>query len=403
MKTSKKPDIKSVDRFLTRAVERAYPSTTAFKKMLSSGKRLTVYLGVDPTGPSLHLGHAISMKKMRVLQDMGHRVILLIGDFTAMIGDPTDKAAVRKALTRKEVLENCKHYREQASRILDMDGSVTGNPVEIKYNNDWFGKMTFADVLDLTSRFTVQQMLERDMFERRIKDGKPVYVHEFLYPMMQAYDSVVMEVDIEIGGNDQTFNMLAGRDLVKSMQNREKGVLTVKLLTDPTGKKMGKSEGNMVTLSDTPEDMFGKVLSWTDGMILPGFELCTDVSDADIRKMDSAMKKGENPMLFKRRLAKEIVTAWHDRDSAESAEVHFDRLFKQHVVPEELPELKISAKWTVLDALAASPLVSSKGEARRQIRQGAVKLDHKKVTNEAVSVQSGQVLQKGKRGFIRLV
>lgn len=458
-------DKASILKFIERAVENAYPNDKAFYKILSSGKRLTAYLGIDPTGPSLHLGHAIQLRKLRELQDMGHRVILLIGDFTAMIGDPTDKSAVRKKLTRDEVLKNCEGYQEQANKILDMDGSVTGNPVELKYNSEWLGKMTFVDVLELSSNFTVQQMLERDMFRRRMSwrstcpkcghenymkpetvdvapDGsagsmvistigslnwyckscefeytteggdelhspRPVYIHEFMYPLMQAYDSVAMDVDIEIGGNDQTFNMLAGRDLMKSLKNKEKFVLTCKLLTDPTGKKMGKSEGNMITLADSPEDMFGKVMSWTDGMIAPGFELCTNVSDKEIKQMVKQMEAGENPMQFKRLLARSMVATWHDESSAVRAEEHFDQLFKKHAAPDDMPELKVaSASINLIDALVESQLVTSKSEARRQIKQGAVRVKGVTVKDENAEItvaKSGTIIQKGKRNFVKII
>ena len=457
-------DKKAIADFLDRSVENAYPNDKIFANALSSGKRLRAYLGIDPTGPSLHLGHAIQLRKLRELQDLGHEVILLIGDFTAMIGDPTDKSAVRKKLTKDEVLENSKNYREQAGMILDMDGKETGNPVEMKFNSDWLGKMTFADVVELASNFTVQQMLERDMFRRRMSwrstcpacgnenymasdsvdvapDGssgpmvistisslnwhckacdkdyttesgdelhspRPVYLHEFLYPLMQGYDSVAMDVDIEIGGNDQTFNMLAGRDLMKSLKGKEKLVLTCRLLTDPTGKKMGKSEGNMITLADSPEDMFGKVMSWTDGMITSGFELCTSVSKEDIEEMGSKMESGENPVIFKRQLAHRMVSEWHSEESADKAEAHFDLLFKQHAAPEDMQELKVSGpKHRLIDLLVESNLVPSKSEARRQISQGAVKIDDQVIKDEnaEIDIETSVILQKGKRGFVRVV
>lgn len=407
--TNIKTDDQLVTNFLDRAVENAYPSKEAFSTAMKSGKQLTAYLGIDPTGPSLHLGHAIAMKKLRQLQELGHKVILLIGDFTAMIGDPTDKTSARKKLTREQVLENCKNYKEQASKILDMDGSQTGNPVEMKYNSEWLGEMSFADVVELSSHFTVQQMLERDMFARRMKEDppKPIYIHEFLYPLMQGYDSVAMDVDIEVGGNDQTFNMLAGRELMKDLKQKEKFVLTAKLLADPDGKKMGKSEGNMITLEDSPDQMFGKVMSWTDGMIADGFELCTDVSGEEIDAIADRMEAGENPVIFKRLLAKTIVGAWHSAESAESAERDFDRLFKQHEAPEDMPEFKVDQKrHKLIDLLILSGLTPSKSEARRQIEQGAVKVDGQPVydpESEVEMVNAHLVLQKGKRFFAKII
>lgn len=446
-------------------MQNAFPHKDALAKELKSGKRLTAYLGIDPTGPSLHLGHAIEMRKLRELQDMGHRCVLLIGDFTAMIGDPTDKATARKQLTREQVLENCKNYREQASKVLDMDGAVTGNAIEMKYNSEWLGKMTFADVIEVASHFTVQQMLERDMFHRRmswrsicphckhenlmsselqqtvsdefgkkvvlssiddltwkckecgkeytteladeIHSPRPVFLHEFLYPLMQGYDSVAMDVDIEIGGNDQTFNMLAGRDLIKDLKKKEKFVVACKLLTDPDGKKMGKSEGNMITLSDTAEDMFGKVMSWPDGIILDGLEMCTNVPGEEIDQISQRMDEGVNPVGFKRRLAREIVSTWHSVQDANRAEEHFDRLFKDHQAPENMPTFEVSeAKNKLVDLLVLAGLVTSKTDARRQIEQGAVRVDGQVVEDTEAFAEFADhemVLQKGKRGFAKIV
>ncbi len=459
-----KTDEQSVTNFLERAVENVYPNKEAFAKALQSGKRLTAYLGIDPTGPSLHLGHAIGLRKLKELQEMGHRCIMLIGDFTAMIGDPTDKGTARKPLTHEQVLENCKTYREQASKVLDIDGKANGNPIEIKYNSEWLGKLSFADVLDLASHFTVQQMLERDMFRRRmswrsicpkchnenlmssevqqtvtdehgkkvvlssiddltwkckecgreyttemaseIHSPRPIFVHEFLYPLMQGYDSVAMDVDIELGGNDQTFNMLAGRDLMKDLKHKEKFVMAIKLLTDPEGKKMGKSEGNMITLDDSPEDMFGKVMSWPDGVILDGLELCTNISGEEIDVIAGRLEEGVNPVGFKRRLAREIVSTWHSILDANKAEEHFDRLFKDHQAPEDMPEVTVSnRKNKLVDLLVLAKLVPSKAEAKRQIEQGAVKVDGQVVNDIEAQVEITDdqlVLQKGKRGFARI-
>jgi len=440
-----------IDYFLNRAVENFYPNKEEFKKKLQSGKRLTAYLGIDPTGPFLHLGHAIAMKKLRQLQEMGHRVILLIGDFTAMIGDPTDKTATRKKLTREQVLENAKNYKKQAEMILDMDGSVTGNSIEIKFNSEWLGRMNFTDVLELASHFTVQQMLERDMFKKRmswrtecskchfenykhlkeeeldkkhdwickqcgfkyttknkqeLSVPKPVYLHEFLYPIMQGYDSVAMDVDIEIGGNDQMFNMLAGRTLMKDLKNKEKYVLTCKLLTDPTGKKMGKSEGNMITLADKSEDMFGKIMSWSDGMILPGFELCTSLTNVQIQDIQERIDNGDNPMLFKKMLAKRIVLEWKGEDEAEKAEENFNALFQKKEVPDEILEFFFDLKeYSLIDLLVDTKLVDSKSEARRQIKQGAVRINQEVVNDEKKIVElikEGLILQKGKRSFVKV-
>lgn len=393
-------DTKEIERFLARAVENVYPDRKKLGELLASGKRITAYYGIDPTGPSIHLGHAIPIRKLAALQKMGHRVILLIGDFTAMIGDPTDKLATRKQLSRDEVLANCKGYKKQLSNLLDFNGA---NPVEMRFNSEWLAKMSFADVVELAAHFTVQQMAERDMFQKRMEEGKPVHLHEFLYPLMQGYDSVAMDVDLEIGGNDQTFNMLAGRDLQREINKREKFVLATKLLVDPTGKKMGKTEGNMVALTDAPEDMYGKVMSWTDDMILPGFELCTDVADDDIAKMKETMKKGENPMTFKRRLAKEVVASFVGAKEADAAEAHFAKVHQEGEMPEDMAELAVPGPAPLVDVLVRSKLVASKTEARRQIEQGGVKVDGTVVKDVAATVKAPAVIQKGKRHFVRLV
>ncbi|MDD2758412.1 MAG: tyrosine--tRNA ligase [Patescibacteria group bacterium] len=388
-------DAKKIDELLTRGVENIYPNKAFLEKRLKSGEQLTLYTGYDPTAPALHIGNAITMIKLRQFQELGHKVIMLVGDFTGLIGDPTDKTAARKQQTRDEVLANCANWKKQAAAILDFDGA---NPVEWKYNSEWLAKLKFADVVELASHFTVQRMLERDMFEKRIKEEKPIYFHEFLYPLMQGYDSVAMDVDGEIGGNDQTFNMLAGRDLMKALKNKEKFVLTTKLLTDTTGKKMGKSEGNVVALTDTPEEMFGKVMSWTDGMIAGGFELCTALPMPEIAKI---IKENANPRDQKNRLAYEVVKTFIGEKEATAAQEHFVSQFSKKEMPEEMPKV---AAGDIAGALVASKICKSKSEARQVIDQGGVKINEKKVAvgDYAAVVKSGDVIQKGSRWFARV-
>ena len=393
----------TIDHLLTRGVENVYPSADFLEARLKEGKPLKLYLGIDPTGANLHMGHAIVLRKMREFQDMGHKLILLIGDFTGMIGDPTDKSAVRKKLTREQVLENAKNYKEQASKLIDMEGP---NAAELKYNSEWLGKMNFADVVELASNFTVQQLLERDMFDNRMKEGKPIHLHEFMYPLMQGYDSVAMDVDGEIGGNDQTFNMLTGRDLMKKLNEKEKFVVTMKLLVDPTGKKMGKSEGNMITLNDSPDEMFGKVMSWTDGMIAPGFELCTLVSDEEIKSIEKELGGDVNPRDLKARLACAIIKIYHDESAAQKASDTFDQMFKEKQAPTDMPELKIDGEMNIVEVLVESGLVKSKSEARRAIDGKGVKIDGEVVEGyEVMVVPEGEevVVQKGKRHFVKVV
>lgn len=453
-KVNKNP--RDVKLFLERGIENIYPDIAPLEKALTSGKRLKVYMGVDPTGATLHMGHAIPLRKLGEMQRLGHEVIFMIGDFTAMIGDPTDKSATRVRLTRKEVLQNCKNYKKQASKFLTFTGE---NAAKFLFNSKWLAKMTFSDVVELSSHFTVQQMAERDMFEKRMKmtwtckrckaenyvssdvisrfdkqgdkkvaysarllneicskcnqpniiernslgESKPVYLHEFLYPLMQGYDSVAMDVDMEIGGNDQTFNMLAGRTLLKEMKGKEKFVVTTTLLEDASGKKMGKTEGNMIALDDGPEEMYGKVMSWTDGMILPGFRLCTDVEIGEVDRIEGLMKKGGNPVEYKHRLAREIVKLYHSDKAGWAAREHFNKVHKKHDIPDDIPTLKVKAGMTIVDVLVASKLVASKTDARRQIEQGGVKVDGKVIKDINAEVSQGSVIQKGKRHFVKLV
>ncbi|MDD2656260.1 MAG: tyrosine--tRNA ligase [Patescibacteria group bacterium] len=391
-------DEEKIQNLLSRGVENIYPKRDFLESKLKSGERLTLYTGYDPTAPTLHIGHGITMLKLREFQQLGHKVIMLIGDFTGMIGDPTDKGAARQKLTREQVLENCKMYQKQASAILNFEGE---NPVEVRYNSEWFLKMNFADVLDLTSHFTVQRMLERDMFDKRIKEEKPIYLHEFLYPVMQGYDSVAMDVDGEIGGNDQTFNMLAGRTLMKDLKNKEKFVLAGKLLTDNNGKKMGKSEGNMIAFADTPEDMFGKIMNWTDGMIVSGFEICTRMPMSEVEQIKKDLETGANPRDAKFRLAYEITKTFLDEEAAKLGQEHFEKVIQSKDRPDEIPELKPTS-YNIIEVLVESGLSTGKSDARRAIEQGGVKVNDEKIEAFDYDTKPEDVIQKGKRFFVKV-
>ena len=394
-------NIDKINIFLNRGVENVFPNKEDVKKMLLSGKKIKVYLGVDPTGPSLHIGHAIPLKKLKILQDLGHQIILLIGDFTAMIGDPTDKLATRKPLTRKEVLENCRNYKKQAEKIISFTGK---NPAKFVFNSKWLSKMNFSDVLNLSSRVSVDQMLKRDMFEKRMSEGKPVFIHEFMYPLMQGYDSVAMCVDGEVGGNDQTFNMLMGRELSREINNKEKFVVATKLLTDTNGKKMGKTEGNMITLEDSPSNMFGKVMSWTDGMIIAGFELCTDVSLEYIENVKRDIHEGVNPRDIKIKLAKEVVNSFCGLGFSDIAESDFINTFSKGGIPEKIDEIKVTKDEKIADVLLRSGIIESKSEWRRLVLAGGVSNveTDEKITSPDEAVKN-IVLKVGKRRFVKLV
>lgn len=374
-----------IDEILNRGIENVYPDKEAVKTRLQKEK-LTFYLGVDPTGPTIHMGHIIPLLKLSKLQKMGHKIYFLIGDFTAMIGDPTDKTATRKKLSREEVLNNAKKYKEQSSKFISFEGE---NPAELKYNSEWLGKMNFAEVLELSSLVTVDQMLKRDMFANRMKDNKPIYIHEFMYPLMQGYDSVAMDVDGEIGGNDQTFNMLMGRDLMKT---KDKIVIATKLLVDPTGKKMGKTEGNMVSLDQSPEDMFGKVMSWTDEMMPLAYELLTDEAVPNI-----------HPKEIKINLAKKIVTLCHSESAAEKAAQAFEQTFAKGEIPEDVLTIKATPESLLMDIAVEHKVVESKGEFRRLVEGNGVEIIGKgKITDPNIKISEPIEVKIGKRRFLKI-
>lgn len=395
-------DQKKIQELLERGVEKIYPSRDFLESRLKSGKKLSIYLGIDPTGPTLHLGHAIILEKLRLWQELGHQVILLIGDFTGTVGDPTDKKATRKPLTKNQVLKNAKDYKKQATTFLKFSGP---NRVELKYNSTWHEKMNFADVLKLSANFTVQQLLERDMFQDRLKAGKPIHLHEFIYPVLQAYDSVAMGVDGEIGGNDQTFNMLSGRTLMKTISKKEKFVMTMKLLTDTSGVKMGKTEGNMLTLKDSAKDMFGKVMSWTDDMILNGYELCTRVPMPNIKQIAKDLKNGKNPRDLKFALAEKVVAIYYGQKEAQKAGQEFENMFKKGGLPDDIKKYNIkTGPINPVQLLVELKFISSKGEARRLIDGGGMKINDKKITNwkDNITIKSGDIVQSGKRKFAKI-
>jgi tyrosyl-tRNA synthetase len=397
-------DEKKIDEILERGIENIYPSKDFLKSKLIKGERISVYLGIDPTGTTLHLGHVIPLRVLGKLQKLGHRIILLMGDITAMIGDPTDKTATRKKLSHDEVMQNLKEYKKQASKFISFDGE---NPALFKFNSEWFGKMSFVDALELNSHATVGQMMKRDMFQRREEEGKETYIHELMYPLMQGYDSVAMDIDGEIGGNDQTFNMLTGRDLMKTLKNKEKFVIATKLLVDSSGQKMGKTEGNMVSLDQTPEDMFGKVMSWSDNLIIHGFEIITDVPMGEIKEMIEKLTKGDNPKEMKLKLAKEIVKMYHGEKAAEKAEETFESTFSKKEFPNDAQVLNVSKEDKIIDVLVDNKIVESKSEFRRLIEAGAVSdqtiLPDKKISdpNETVG-ESERKIKIGKKTFVIL-
>ena len=373
----------TTDYILTRGVEQVLPSREGLKKLMES-RKITLYQGFDPTSPNLHIGHLIGIRKLAQFQKLGHQIIFLIGDFTGMIGDPTDKTSARQKLTHEQMLANLKGYKEQVKNIIDFGGN---NPVKIVFNYDWLSKLTFADVVELAAHFTVQQMLERDFYQERLKAGKPIYLHEFMYPLMQGYDSAHMAVDLEIGGNDQMFNLLAGRTLEKAYKNKDKFCLTTKLLTDPTGAKMGKTTGNTVNLTDAPNDIFGKIMALPDSLLELGFELLTDMD-----------RPRTEPMAVKKILALEVVKQIHGTAQAQTAQNNFEQTFQQ-----KTPEYKQKIKAQANLMLTVAQIAGSNSEAKRLIAQGAVDVNGVKANDGTVTMRAGDKLKIGQKTFVKVI
>lgn len=373
-----------IKEVLDRGVSAVLPSKEGLEKLMQT-KNITLYQGFDPSSPNLHIGNLIGIRKLAQFQRLGHKVIFLIGDFTGMIGDPTDKSAARKKMTHEEVLENAKGYKKQISRVLEFEGP---NAAEIKYNSEWLSKLSFAEICELASNFTAQQILERDFFQDRLKKKKPIYLHEFLYPLMQGYDCVAMGVDLEIGGSDQLFNMMAGRTLMRTLKDKEKYVLTMKLLEDTTGKKMGKTEGNTINLTDAPEGMFAKIMALPDTLIQPGIELLTDLP------LDTVDTK--KPMLSKKKLAFEVVSQLHGHTSAVGAQSSFETTFQQ-----KRPEFKtkIPLKNNLAQTIAPFTSLASISDAKRFISQGAVDVNTGTVTDPTFKPAVGDQIKIGTTVF----
>lgn len=398
----RQPD--AIDRLLERGLAEVYPSRAEVERRLRSGERLRVYMGVDPTSPVIHIGHAVGIRKLRQLQDLGHQIVLLIGDFTGRIGDPTGKDAARLPLTMEQVQANAETYNDQAARILDLDSPT--NPVELRYNGEWWDAMGAKDMIQIAANFTVQQMIQRDMFQRRLAENKPISLHEFLYPLLQGYDSVALDVDAELGGTDQTFNMLAGRTLLRVLRDKEKVVFVTPLLEGTDGRKMSKSFGNVIGVGDPPHEMYARVMSLADDLLLRYYELCTDLDDDALDEVRHALANGLNPMPLKKRLARLITGSYHGGEAAERAEERFEREVQRHEVPEDLPTIRLdrAGGWQVADLLVAASLAASKGEARRLVEGGAVRLDDQPIRdrNAVIDVHPGAVLRAGKRAYARL-
>ncbi len=389
-----------IKKLLTRDLEEIIVKKDLEEK-LKSGKQLRIKLGVDPSRPDLHLGHSVVLKKLKEFQDLGHKAVLIIGDFTGMVGDPSGKSKTRPALSKEEVLKNAKTYFEQAGRILNF------KKAEVRYNSTWFSAMGWEEILKLVSKFTVARILERDDFSKRLKNGNDIAISEIMYPIMQAYDSIKVEADVELGGTDQKFNMLAGRDLQRKMNLPEQNIITVPLLVGLDGaRKMSKSLGNYISITESQNSMFGKIMSIPDFLILNYFALLTDSTDNDLEKIKADLENPKvNPRDLKVRLAKEIITFYHSQKDAEAAEQEFNKIFREKELPSEMPEIKISEKtMPVLDLLVKTKLASSKSEAKRLVEGKAVEIDGKVISDwkKVVEIKDRMVIKAGKRKFVKI-
>ena len=400
-------DDKEVDRqvmLLSRGCEALYTPQELAQRLRSaaeSGRALRVKLGMDPTAPDIHVGHSVVLGKMRQFQDLGHKAVLIIGDYTARIGDPSGESTTRPMLSTEQIEANAQTYFQQAGKILDTSEAR----LEIRHNSEWLEKLSFAEVLRLAAQMTVARMMERDTFEKRFQAGVPIGVHEFLYPLMQGYDSVCVEADVELGGSDQTYNNLVGRDMQARAGLPPQIVLIMPLLVGLDGaEKMSKSKGNTIGITDEPKDMFGKVMSIPDTLMANYFTLLTDLPSA---QMDVLLDPAQtHPRQAKAELAGTIVTRYHGPEAAEAAAAEFDRVFAEGQLPSDMPDLAVAGGSVSIVALVVSAgFAKSKSDARRLVRQNAVSIDGRKVTDVEAEVQpaTGQVLRVGRRRFARIV
>jgi len=368
------------------------------KKKLAKNKPLRIKAGFDPTAPDLHLGHTVLINKLRQLQDLGHDIIFLIGDFTGMIGDPTGKNVTRKPLTKEQVLDNAKSYQEQIFKILDKDKT------QVRFNSQWMNEMSSADMISLASKLTVARMLERDDFSKRYKSGQSISIHEFLYPLVQGHDSVALESDVELGGTDQKFNLLMGRELQKQAGQEPQVILTMPILEGLDGvQKMSKSLDNYIGIDDAPDDMFGKIMSISDDLMWRYLELLSFESLETIVEWKVEVENGENPRNIKFRLAAEIITRFHDKTAAEQAQQNFINRFAKNQIPDEMDEFEFDSGVKIANLLKDANLVNSTSDAFRMIKQGAAKIDGEKITDrELEPAQGTAVYQVGKRKFARI-
>ena len=384
------------DDLLTRGIANVIPSLDLLKKELESGKKLNIYLGIDPTAVNIHLGHAVVLRKLQKFADMGHNVTFLVGDFTALIGDTSDKESERPQISSEQINQNLETYKEQAAKILDF------SKIEIKFNSEWLSELKFADIVKLTQRFTLGDFISRELIKERLNSGTKIGLHEVLYPVMQGYDSYHLNTDIQLGGTDQTFNMQAGRSLLKDINNKESFVVTTSFLSGTDGRKMSKTWGNAIWLTDTADDMFGKIMSLKDDLIMEYFLLATDVPTEKIEEMKKRLEDNENPIGIKKELAKEIVKMFHGSEKADMAEANFKSVVQDKEIPTDIPTLTFKNGETVGGTVVNSGLASSMSEWKRLVEQGGVSIDGVRVENPFMKnseLPEKGILKIGKRNY----
>jgi tyrosyl-tRNA synthetase len=391
----------NVQEFLIRGVANIIPDKITLEKILKSEKKLNVYLGIDPTAPRIHLGHAVPLRKLKALSELGHNVTLLIGDFTALVGDTSDKESERPILTTEEIEQNLQTYKKQAERILDF------SKVKIRHNSEWLSKLSFAELIKIQQHFSLNDFISRELIKKRLEEGKHVRFDEMSYPMMQGYDSYFMDTDLQIGATDQTFNMQAGRTLQKQLRNKESFILTTEFLMGTDGRKMSKSWGNAIWLDDAPTDVYAKVMAITDALIIQYYTLGTNVPIDEIKQKEEALEKGENPMKIKKDLARKIVSELHSEEEAGKAAEYFEKTVQEKEIPSDIPLVSIDPSGSIADVLVATGLALSKSDAKRLVEQGGVEIDNERIqdpslTFETLAKNDETIIQVGKRKFARI-
>ncbi|MDO8639430.1 MAG: tyrosine--tRNA ligase [bacterium] len=388
-----------IEEILTRGVANIIPNQSELEKVLKSEKKLNVYLGIDPTAVKIHLGHTVPLRILQKLAELGHNVTFLIGDFTALIGDTSDKDSERPVLTSGEIEKNFQTYKKQAEKILDF------SKVKVRYNSEWLKKLEFEDIVKLAQHFSAGDFAGRELIKKRLNDGTHVGLHEFLYPVMQGYDSYFLDTDIQVGGTDQTFNMQAGRTLQKDLRNKNSFIIAVEFLMGTDGRKMSKTWGNAIWLEDEPSDMYRKVMAINDDLIVEYFALATNIPIEEVKNIEKRLEEGKSQMEIKKELAFEIVRELHSKEAAEKAQENFKKTVQEKEIPSDIKEYSTSDKERgIVDLLMEINLASSKSEAKRLVDQGGVEVDGGviKSANESVKLKNEMIIKVGKKNFVKI-